>query len=181
MLSLVARLPRGILPGALPTHCGRAASRATCLAVLGLVVAACNGDQPATSAQSQNQPTAIVAPQPYMYCMTMVFFDPGSSALSLLALSVLDRFGQTCPEAYGRTLVVRGHTDFNGSQESNIAISRARADAVRTYLLSTGVPAKSIEVEALGDTKPLVGRRADRLGANENQDKQNRRVEVTVK
>ena len=61
----------------------------------------------------------------------------------------------------------------------NLAMSKARANSVKDYLITTGVHAQSIEVEAYGDSKPLVYRRTS--FADESVDSQNRRVELGLK
>ena len=54
---------------------------------------------------------------------------------------------------------ISGHTDNVGSDEVNDKLSQARADVVRNYLLTQGVPAERITAKGYGKNKPKeIGR-----------------------
>ena len=63
---------------------------------------------------------------------------------------------------------VRGHTDFLGSDEYNIALSDARARAVKKYLVDRGINASRITTRGMGKSLPIapndteIGRRLNR-------------------
>ena len=80
-------------------------------------------------------------------------------------------------------VLVTGHTDRIGSQQYNQRLSERRADAVRDYLVSKGVPRDKIETLGMGKTQPVPG-----VVCNQKSQKEliaclapNRRVEVEVK
>jgi len=80
-------------------------------------------------------------------------------------------------------VLVTGHTDRIGTQQYNQKLSERRADAVRDYLVSKGVPKDKIETLGMGKTQPIPG-----LVCNQKNFKEliaclapNRRVEVEVK
>ncbi len=80
-------------------------------------------------------------------------------------------------------VLVTGHTDRIGSQEYNQKLSERRADTVRDYLVSRGVPRDKIETLGMGKTQPVPG-----VVCNQTAQKAlieclapNRRVEVEVK
>ena len=80
-------------------------------------------------------------------------------------------------------VLVTGHTDRIGSQQYNQRLSERRADAVRDYLVSRGVPRDRIETLGMGKTQPVPG-----VVCNQKALKAliaclapNRRVEVEVK
>jgi len=80
-------------------------------------------------------------------------------------------------------VLVTGHTDPIGSQAYNQKLSERRADAVRDYLVSKGVPKDKIETLGMGKTQPIPG-----LVCNQKNLKEkiaclapDRRVEVEVK
>ncbi len=53
-------------------------------------------------------------------------------------------------------VIIQGHTGTRGSAESNYRLSLQRAEAVKTYLLESGVsPASVFEVEGKGEDYPL--------------------------
>ncbi len=73
------------------------------------------------------------------------------------------------------TMVVEGHTDSQGMVDANQALSRARADAVRDYLVSRGVASDRITAEGVGSSRPLAeNSTTEGRGTN-------RRVEIVVK
>jgi len=70
----------------------------------------------------------------------------------------------------GLRILVEGHTDSAETQE----LSARRADAVRSALLASGIPASAVSSEGLGNSRPIVSNdtEAGRL--------ENRRVEVVI-
>ena len=75
-----------------------------------------------------------------------------------------------------------GHTDPLGTDAYNQKLSERRADAVRDYLVSKGVPKDKIETLGMGKTQPVPG-----VTCNQKNMKEliaclqpNRRVEVEV-
>ena len=135
----------------------------------GLALGAC--DQP---------PVPFPQPNPHQGpdCGMMVFFDTNSSALSSQATNTLNNFLKYCATVKDGVAVfttfVSGHTDTTGAPQANFVLSLARAQSVRGYLVSHGLPADSIDVRTYGDTKPLVS------GSGEPTDRQNRRVELGI-
>ena len=70
---------------------------------------------------------------------------------------------------------VEGHTDDTGAEESNLAISRLRAEAVAGLLVEGGLDAAATLAVGLGESRPVAdnGTRAGRA--------ENRRVEILVR
>jgi outer membrane protein OmpA-like peptidoglycan-associated protein len=73
-----------------------------------------------------------------------------------------------------KRMVVEGHTDSRGSEQSNQALSLNRANAVRDYLVSRGVDSDKITAVGKGASQPLVDNKTAENRAN------NRRVEIVV-
>lgn len=75
---------------------------------------------------------------------------------------------------------VTGHTDRLGSSAYNQALSLARANTVRDYLVQTGVPPQAMRVQGKGESEPKVQcaqtRRAELIDCLAP----NRRVEIEV-
>jgi outer membrane protein OmpA-like peptidoglycan-associated protein len=78
------------------------------------------------------------------------------------------------------TIRVTGYTDRLGSSAYNQALSLARANTVRDYLVQAGVPAQSMQVQGKGESEPKVQcaqtRRAELIDCLAP----NRRVEIEV-
>jgi outer membrane protein OmpA-like peptidoglycan-associated protein len=74
----------------------------------------------------------------------------------------------------GLKIQVEGHTDAIGSDEYNQKLSQQRADGVREYLVSQGVPAATIAAIGLGKGDPVA---TNDTAAGRQQ---NRRVEMVV-
>jgi outer membrane protein OmpA-like peptidoglycan-associated protein len=55
-----------------------------------------------------------------------------------------------------RRIRVEGHTDNRGSPQKNLELSKARANAVRDYLIKQGVDPTRLEAEGYGASQPLV-------------------------
>lgn len=51
---------------------------------------------------------------------------------------------------------VQGHTDSTGSVKLNERLSQARADAVKAYLITQGVPADRLEAKGYASTRPVA-------------------------
>ncbi|MBI5609949.1 MAG: OmpA family protein, partial [Deltaproteobacteria bacterium] len=51
---------------------------------------------------------------------------------------------------------VQGHTDSDGDDAKNMALSQARADAVANYLANNGIERERLVGKGYGETKPLV-------------------------
>ena len=59
-----------------------------------------------------------------------------------------------------------GHTDRLGSDAYNQKLSERRAEAVRDYLVSKGVPKDKIEAIGMGEKQPVVVRPEEPQGAD---------------
>ena len=70
---------------------------------------------------------------------------------------------------------ISGHTDSQGSEDSNLRLSQARADAIKAYLIyQFNVEAERINAHGYGSSKPIVEE------ASDEHRKLNRRVEFEL-
>jgi len=101
-------------------------------------------------------------------------FEAGNSSLTVSGRQTLDLLVPVLQRLSGRSFEVTGHTDGLGSRPQNIALSAARADAVKTYLVGKGVSADNIATSGAGPDRPVAG--------NDTPDgrARNRRIEFRV-
>ncbi len=103
-----------------------------------------------------------------------VLFEVGKAQLMTVAEQRLDQVAEVLLAERGAEIVVLGHTDSQGSDEDNRQLSRDRANAVRTYLLTKGIAADRITAEGMGESQPVASNDTPEGRAN------NRRVEIVV-
>src|SRR5438105_3421012 len=101
-----------------------------------------------------------------------VLFDTGQATLRSGAQARLDQLAAVLRNYPERRVLVEGFTDSTGSEQSNLALSQARAEAVRTALIMKGVAANRIDVRGYGESRPIAS------NATAAGRQQNRRVEV---
>ena len=73
-----------------------------------------------------------------------------------------------------KPIVVEGYTDSVGSDATNQKLSKDRAESVRAYLVSKGVPSEKITSVGKGEANPVASNDTPEGRAN------NRRVEIVV-
>ena len=78
-------------------------------------------------------------------------------------------------KASGKTVVLTGHTDHDGTDEYNYELGLERANHVKAYLVKHGLPESQIEVKSKGKSEPI----ADNSTPEGKQ--KNRRVEIVIK
>lgn len=102
-------------------------------------------------------------------------FESGSSALGAGPFAMLEELAQVLLGAPQMRLALVGHTDSIGALEGNIALSRARAQAVRARLIEAyGIAPDRLEAEGMGYLAPLT------TNDTEAGREANRRVEAVV-
>lgn len=82
------------------------------------------------------------------------------------------RSGALCL-AYGKPVVIEGHTDGIGADDYNLDLSQRRADAVKEYLVGVGVPADRVSTIGMGEREPI--------GDNDTPEGQQENRRVVVK
>jgi hypothetical protein len=71
-------------------------------------------------------------------------------------------------------LLIEGHTDSQGPDAFNEDLSYRRAERVREFLISQGVPSDRVDVRGLGEYRPVASNATAEGRAN------NRRVEIII-
>jgi len=104
-----------------------------------------------------------------------VRFKSGSADLSDASRAILDRLAVISLRCVNARIEIGGHTDNDGSPQSNAELSRRRAETVGAYLVRAGVVAGRLEPVGYGETVPVAPN-----DTPENKAK-NRRIEFFVK
>jgi outer membrane protein OmpA-like peptidoglycan-associated protein len=120
-------------------------------------------------------PAPVAAPAPAPTRSYLVFFDWDSAALTGRARQIIAEAAQNTTRVQVTRIEVAGHADRSGTPAYNLALSRRRAEAVAAALVQQGVARQAIDIQAFGETKPLVPSAA---GVREPQ---NRRVEIVLR
>jgi OOP family OmpA-OmpF porin len=82
--------------------------------------------------------------------------DQGRSQLDQVVGSL------TAKQLENKQIEITGYTDRIGPETYNQTLSERRAQAVRDYLVSKGLPADAISTQGLGAAKPVVGCEGER-------------------
>lgn len=99
---------------------------------------------------------------------TAVFFDFGKYDLRPLSKQVLQELVNEIKSLKNTTIEVTAHTDAIGTSAANDILSQNRADAVKVFLASQGIPDSIITAQVFGENIPIAdneseeGRQANR-------------------
>ncbi len=104
----------------------------------------------------------------------IVEFEAGSAVLRPAGLLILDEMAVALAKLKGRQFEVIGHTDAQGARAGNVSLSLARAQAVKAYLVSKGLPADRLATSGQGPDKPVADNNTEAGRAR------NRRIEFRV-
>jgi len=102
-----------------------------------------------------------------------VLFATGKSELLSAAQSRLQQVVDALKEDK-RSITILGHTDDVGKDEANMQLSQRRADAVKSFLTSHGIPAERVKAQGMGESQPIADNTSPEGRAN------NRRVEIVL-
>jgi outer membrane protein OmpA-like peptidoglycan-associated protein len=83
-------------------------------------------------------------------------FETGSATIKPESYDALDEILKSAVVAENLKIGVQGHTDNTGNADSNQELSEARAEAVKSYLISKGLATNRIESKGFGQTKPIA-------------------------
>lgn len=120
---------------------------------------------PAASLHCQDDVQRILETRSIRFTEASARLDPSSER-------PLDEVARALRPCVGSIIAVTGHTDAGGIPKVNLALSLARAEAVRSALIARGIPEAGLRAAGVGSTKPVPG--LDPL------DPANRRIEFSV-
>jgi|SRR3954469_6113001 peptidoglycan-associated lipoprotein len=85
-----------------------------------------------------------------------VFFETDQTDLTPTAVATLDKQAQWIARYPNYSVLVEGHADERGTREYNFSLSARRAQNVRDYLVSRGVPASNLRTVSYGKERPVA-------------------------
>jgi peptidoglycan-associated lipoprotein len=86
--------------------------------------------------------------------LAAVYFELDAIDLTEEARGILQKNTDWLKRRTSTRILVEGHADNRGTNEYNLALGERRADAVRDYLVSLGIPAERIAVVSKGEEEP---------------------------
>ena len=101
-----------------------------------------------------------------------ILFNTGSATIKSGSEEILKEVGEAMQTVPDMRIIIVGHTDADGSEDSNLKLSEERAKSVRSILVNTyGISMGRIQTDGKGESRPV----ADNNSASGKE--QNRRVE----
>ena len=111
---------------------------------------------------------------PRTFTLDNVEFESGKSTLTKDSYIELKELLDYLKLKDDINIEIAGHTDDVGDDESNMKLSKARAETVRNYLISKGITTNRVIAKGYGETQPIA--------SNTTVDgrQKNRRTEVRI-
>jgi len=120
-----------------------------------------------TSVKSDTRGTVITLSGSVLFATNQAAILPG-------AQTQLNQVAEALKTQAERHFTIEGHTDNQGTDTVNAALSERRAAAVRDYLVVRGVAASAVSVKGVGASRPIADNKTTEGRA------MNRRVEIIV-
>ncbi len=106
-----------------------------------------------------NAPTGASDPSsPQFFAQTIgdrVLFEVDSATLTAAGQATLDGQAGWLQTNADYLAIVEGHADEQGTREYNLALGARRANTVREYLISKGVPSTRLRTISYGKERPI--------------------------
>jgi len=102
-------------------------------------------------------------------------FESGRATIDPDSVGLLDRLTETALRCPAANIDIVSHTDADGDEGFNQALSEKRAQAVADYLVRAGLPAERFKAVGYGSQQPVASNDTDEGKA------QNRRIEFVVR
>ncbi len=106
---------------------------------------------------------------------SQLLFDSGQNQLQPGAYDRLRTLATTLNNYPKSSVIIKGHTDSEGSTDYNQRLSEERADRVRSFLISEQVAPTRITAIGFGESMPVAS------NASSAGRQQNRRVEIEIR
>jgi len=101
-------------------------------------------------------------------------FELGNAVIKTESYPYIDELATVLMAQPTWRLDIAGHTDNSGSDKTNMALSKARAEAVKSFLVQKGIAENRINIYYFGESKPIASNDTEEGRAK------NRRVEFRI-
>lgn len=112
------------------------------------------------------------APAPPNYNFTNIQFEFDSGILKTESYPILDKAAVEMKKDTTASFMLNGYASIEGTPEHNQVLSQDRANAVKAYLVNSGIPASKLTAKGHGTDNPIAD------NATEQGKVLNRRVEI---
>ncbi|MDC8005677.1 OmpA family protein [Aureisphaera galaxeae] len=86
-----------------------------------------------------------------------ILFDSGSATIQPQSYGILRQISQVLQQDSSMKLLIVGHTDSDGSDSNNLALSKSRAASVKQALITTyGVDGSRLSTDGKGEGEPVA-------------------------
>ena len=118
----------------------------------------------------------VVCQEAYQRIMAFnkIYFAINSTEIDRKSGDTLDKLIAISRTCSGLSLAIEGHTDDQGTRESNITLSESRAASVKNYFVARGISPDILEAAGYGPDRPADTNETPEGRAN------NRRIEFRV-
>jgi outer membrane protein OmpA-like peptidoglycan-associated protein len=104
-----------------------------------------------------------------------VYFDVNKATIQPRSYKLLDQVAMTLKAHLEiKKIRIEGHTDSDGPDDFNLALSERRVEAVLQYLVDKGVEQERLAPQGFGETKPVAP------NTTKSNKEKNRRVEFII-
>lgn len=132
-------------------------------------------EEPTVVEEEKPAPPPAPAPAPVdppNFNFRNIQFEFDSHVLKTDSYSVLDQISREIQKDPSVRFRIDGHASVEGTAQYNMALSIDRANAVKLYLVNSGIASENLITEGFGATQPVAS------NENENGRALNRRVEI---
>ncbi|WGD34381.1 OmpA family protein [Olleya sp. YS] len=105
------------------------------------------------------------------YVTNGILFDSGKADMQPQSMGVINKIAEVMTENPDWSFQIIGHTDSDGTTESNLSLSQQRAEAVKQALINLGINETRLSTLGKGESEPL------NTNSNPEEKANNRRVE----
>jgi outer membrane protein OmpA-like peptidoglycan-associated protein len=104
---------------------------------------------------SESGQVPVFIQKPTQFFKQTVYFEDGTWEITGASRELLVEMAETMNQRKNLRILVRGHTNSDGGEKRNFAVSKRQAKIVARHLQSLGIHPNRIEMKAFGETMPV--------------------------